>query len=602
MLSTEFTYRLNAMRRTAKRLTGKVVETVLLLASLATLGLMAYEFGYSTTQQGEEFIVRGFEIVLQVFFFGTLLNILLNRRTIWREKGFWIEIIVLVLLLFIIITHDPKHFPGPKWLQRADHIVMHILLLFTSIVQLSKTIVTTLQRRIRPELMFAYSFLMIIFAGAALLMLPRAHHGTLDFSDALFTSTSAVCITGLTTVNTATTFTLTGQVILLLLIQIGGVGVMTFTSFIALSFFTQTSFNDQMALRNILSEESMNNIFRTLMYTFFTTILVEAVGSWVLWWHIREVSAEVISHPTFFAVFHAVSAFCNAGFSTLPANLYDPAVRHLYGFQAWVCVLIILGGIGFPIVFNYGKLLNHKLRNLVYRLTGSSTRMPSHVRIVSTTTRIVIVSTICLLAGGLGLFWLFENGGVLEGLPFRGKLAVSFFGATTPRTAGFNNVAMEALSTPTVLLTMFLMWIGASPLSTGGGIKTTTFAIAIKSIYTTLRGKANTEIFKRQVPYENVRRAYAIILLSILWIVTATLLIAVLVPGSSVTQVLFEVISAISTVGLSLDFTPQLNVPGKIIIILTMFVGRVGLITLLTGMMRQQSTQNYTYAEDNVIN
>ena len=139
---------------------------------------------------------------------------------------------------------------------------------------------------------------------------------------------------------------------------------MTFTSVIALSFFTQTSFNDQMALKNILSEESMNNIFRTLFYTLFTTIIVEAIGAWILWWEIRDLSPSLIPNKIFFAIFHAVSAFCNAGFSTLTGNLYHPGIRDLYGLQCWIATLIILGGIGFPILFNYGKLVNHKVRNL----------------------------------------------------------------------------------------------------------------------------------------------------------------------------------------------------------------------------------------------
>ena len=309
----------------------------------------------------------------------------------------------------------------------------------------------------------------------------------------------------------------------------------------------------------------------------------------------------MIPNKLFFAVFHSVSAFCNAGFSTLSDNLYHPEIRNLYGLLCWMALLIILGGIGFPILFNYGKLINHKVRNLFYRVTGSSKRMPSHVRIVNTTTRIVITTTIILLVGGTILFWLSENNHLLKDLPLKGKLAVAFFGAVTPRTAGFNNIDMTALLPPTLFLTFFLMWIGASPLSTGGGIKTTTITIALKNISNTLRGKEKVEIFNRQLPSENVRRAHAIILLSILWIGMASLLIAFLVPQGSTTQILFEVISAISTVGLSLDFTPHLNLAGKIIICLTMFVGRVGLITLLSGLISRQNSQNYTYAEDNVV-
>lgn len=600
MPSTEFRYKFNLVRRIAKKVTLQAITLLFVFTSLATLGLMAYEFGYARTTEGTEYLIQGYRLILKIFFFGSLVNIALNTKIVWQEKGFWVEVVVLVLLLFVMITQNTGHFSTDKWIQKTDHILGHILLLLISMIQLSKVVVSKLQRRIRPEMMFAYSFLIIILVGAALLLLPRAHNGSLTFLDALFTSTSAVCITGLITVDTATTFTLTGQVIILLLIQIGGIGVMTFTSFIALSFFTQTSFTDQMALKNILSEDSMNNIFRTLMYTFFTTLIVEAIGSWILWWEIRNIPQEVIPNPTFFAVFHAISAYCNAGFSTLTDNLNHPAVRHLYGFQSWIALLIIIGGIGFPIVFNYGKLINHKIRNLIYRITGSSKRMPSHVRIVNTTTRVVIITTLCLLAGGIALFWLFEYGN-LQDLPFRGKLAVSLFNATTPRTAGFNILPMDSLSAPTVVLTMFLMWIGASPLSTGGGIKTTTFTVAIKSIFSTLQKKEKVEIFKRQIPNENIKRAYTIIFLSILWICLTTLLLVVLVPESSITAALFEVISAISTVGLSLDYTSQLNAAGKIVICLTMFVGRVGLITLLFGMVHQQSSQNYTYAEDHVI-
>lgn len=601
MHSTEFTYRLNLWTRLAQKITDRLIGILFLLASLTTLGLMAYEFGYTITSAGKEYIIWGYNVILKVFFFGSLIKIALNRKQVWKEKGFWVEVIVLVLLLFIMLTQKPGHFPNATWLQQTDHILLHILLLFISIIQLSKAVVSHFQRRLRPELMFAYSFVILILIGAALLMLPKANSGSLTFMDAIFTSTSAVCITGLTTVEIPATFTFTGQVILLLLIQIGGIGVMTFTSFIALSFFTQTSFIDQMALKNILSEESMNNIFRTLLYTFFTTLFIEAIGTWVLWWEIRNIPRDVIPNPTFFAVFHAISAFCNAGFSTLSDNLYNPAVRYLYGFQTWIAILIILGGIGFPIVFNYGKLINHKIRNAIYQFTGSSKRMPSHVRIVSTTTRIVIVTTLFLLAGGTLLFWLFENDTLLHGLPIRGKLAISFLGATTTRTAGFNCFPMHALAAPTLALFMFLMWIGASPLSTGGGIKTTTFTIALKSMFNTLRNKEKVEIFKRQIPNENIKRAYSIILLSIIWIFTATLTIAALLPQYRISDILFEVISAISTVGLSLDFTPQLNTGAKIIICLTMFAGRVGLITLLAGMVRQRPSQNYTYAEENII-
>ena len=580
-------------------------EGLILLASIASLFVLIYQFGFQQTSETIHHLYLSRIYILLAFFIGITLRYIVRFGEIIQEKLLYLDIGIYFLLFAVLSAKVffreviQQSLPYLDFLSKP--LFVYTLMLLLSMIHLSRQTFTLMQTRIKPSLLFLLSFIFVILIGAGLLMLPNATTRPIHFVDALFTATTSVCVTGLTTVDVATTFTHIGHVIIMILIQIGGIGVMTFTSFIALSFFTQSSFNDQMALKNILSEESMNNIFRTLFYTFFTTLIIEAIGTWVIWWEIRYIPREIIPHRTFFAVFHAVSAFCNAGFSTLHDNLYNPAIRHLYGFQTWISVLIILGGIGFPIVFNYGKLINHKIRNVIYRLTGSSKRMPSHVRIVNTTTRIVITTTFFLLIGGTLLFWLFENNALLHDLPLRGKLAVSFLGATTCRTAGFNSFSIQALTAPTLALTMFLMWIGASPLSTGGGIKTTTFTIALKSIFSTLRNKENVEIFKRQIPNENIKRAYTIILLSILWIFAATLIIAALHPQNRISDILFEVISAISTVGLSIDFTPQLNTAGKIIICLTMFAGRVGLITLLSGIIHQQTSQNYTYAEENII-
>lgn len=210
MFSTEFRYKLNNLRRILKKATVQLIRILFILASVATIVLMAYEYGYAISEAGKRYVTEGFNIIIRIFFFGSIATIFLDPKEIWQEKGYWIEIIVLALLLFVILTQTPAHFPTDNWLQKTDHILTHILLLFISIIHLSKVVVTGLQRHIRPEMTFVYSFLAIILTGAFLLMLPKAHHGSLSFIDALFTSTSAVCITGLTVVDTATTFTTTG--------------------------------------------------------------------------------------------------------------------------------------------------------------------------------------------------------------------------------------------------------------------------------------------------------------------------------------------------------------------------------------------------------
>lgn len=597
----ELIYKFRSGFRSMRTLPQKLTEAISLLASIAALCLLVYEFGFRLAPESHKQIFFAYQIFLQIFLLTGVVRILLNPKDFRHEKGFWIDVAVMLSLLGIVIINsilEEKNIPG---LHKINHVMSYVLLIFISTIQVSKEIVTSLQRHLKPELMFAYSFLFIILLGAFLLMLPRAHRGNLEFIDALFTSASAVCVTGLSVVDISSSLTMTGQIILLSLIQIGGIGVMTFTSFIAMSFFSQTSFQDQMALKSILNEESMNNIFRTLFYTLFTTLFIEAAGTYLLWMQVRDLNTVLIPNKFFFSLFHSVSAFCNAGFSTLSENLYSPVVRNLYGFQSWIAILIILGGIGFPIVFNYGRLLNHKIRNVFYRLTGSSRRMPSHVRIVSTTTRIVIAFTLILLVAGTVLFLIFENHNTLKGLTPGCKIATSFFAAVTPRTAGFNNLPSVSFLPQTIFLTLILMWIGASPMSTGGGIKTTTLAVALKSMYSVVRGKNQVEIAKRQLTPENVNRAAAIILLSILWIGMTTTLLAITDPQGTVKQILFEVTSALSTVGLSLDFTYTLSDAGKVIISLTMFVGRVGLITLLSGIFHQQPARTYTYANDTVI-
>lgn len=597
----ELKFKFRSSFRSIRMLPQKLTAAFSLLASIAALCLLVYEFGFKIAPETHRQIFVAYQIFLQIFLLTGVIRILLNPREFRHEKGFWIEVAVMLALLGIVVINSILEEKDIPELHKINHIVSYVLLIFISTIQVSKEIVSTLQRHLKPELMFAYSFLFIILLGAFLLMLPRAHRGNLEFVDALFTSASAVCVTGLTVVDISSSFTVTGQVILLSLIQIGGIGVMTFTSFIAMSFFSQTSFQDQMALKSILNEESMNNIFKTLFYTLFTTLFIEMAGTYLLWVQIRELDTSLIPNKFFFSLFHSVSAFCNAGFSTLSENLYSPIVRNLYGFQSWIAILIILGGIGFPIVFNYSRLINHKIRNLFYRLTGSSRRMPSHVRIVSTTTRTVITFTLILLVAGTILFLFFEYNNSLKHLTTGGKVATSFFAAVTPRTAGFNNLPTVSFLPQTIFLTLILMWIGASPMSTGGGIKTTTFAVALKSMYSVVRGKKQAELFNRQLTPENVNRAAAIILLSILWIGFATTLISITDPQGTVKQILFEVTSALSTVGLTLDFTPTLSDSGKIIISITMFVGRVGLITLLSGVFHQQPAKTYAYANDTVI-
>ncbi|MCQ4872935.1 TrkH family potassium uptake protein [Butyricimonas paravirosa] len=603
MFSVEVRYRLKQIYRTVKQLVEIASNALLFLASFLAVILIIYRFGFEMPEGYHHEVYFTYRVILRLFLMLGILRFLFNFKLLRAEKGFWVEVLVLLVLLGMTLFSSYIDAPDfvaqhPFW-HSLERGLTYIIVLLLSVIQLSKQIFVVLRSRVKAEVLFATSFLFIILLGAVLLMLPNATYDGITFVNALFTSTSAVCVTGLTVVDTSATFTPTGLVILLFLIQVGGIGVMTFTSFFAMSFLSGTSFHDQFVMKNLLNEASLSDIFRTVVYIVLTTFIIEGVGVYLVYLQIQDVAG--IGNKFFFSLFHGVSAFCNAGFSTLPGNLYDPLIRHVYGLQVILAFLIIFGGIGFPILFNYVRLFHYWIRNNIKCLLGLRYKVEHQPRIVSTTTRVVLPATLVLLIVGTGLFWIFENHNALEGMSVTGKFATAFMGAVTPRTAGFNNVDMSILHTSTIFLTIVLMWIGAAPMSTGGGIKVTTFVIALKNIWALLKGQDRVIIARRQLTRENVNRAHAIIVLSILWTILAVFALILLEPEATITQAVFEITSALGTVGLTLNLTPTLCVASKIIVSLTMFVGRVGLITLLACFIHSQEAKLYTYPDETVI-
>lgn len=603
MFSVEFRYKVRRIYRLLKQFVELGSNVMLFLASFLAVILFVYRFGFDMPAGYSHQIYYTFREIVHLFLALGLLRFLFNFKLLRAEKGFWVE--VLVVLFLLALTIFSEYFDQPNfqrespYLFKVERALTYGVVLLLSIIQLSKQVFVVLRSRVKAEVLFVTSFLFIILLGAVLLSLPNATYNGIGFVDALFTSTSAVCVTGLTVVDTGSTFTMTGQGVLLFLIQVGGIGIMTFTSFFAMSFLSGTSFYDQFVMKNLLNEASLSDIFRTVVYIVLTTFIIEGIGVYLVYLQVSDVSG--IGNKFFFSLFHGVSAFCNAGFSTLPGNLYDPLIRHLYGLQVILAFLIIFGGIGFPILFNYGRLLHYGIKNKIKSILGMRYEVVHQPRIVSTTTRIVLPTTLVLLVVGTALFWIFENDNTLGGMSVGGKLATSFMGAVTPRTAGFNNVDMTMIHPATIFLTIVLMWIGAAPMSTGGGIKVTTFVIALKNIWASLIGRDRVVVSRRQLTRENVNRAHSVIVLSILWIILGVFAIILLEPEVTITQAVFEIVSALGTVGLTLNLTPELSVASKLVVSLTMFVGRVGLITLLACFVHRQEMKLYTYPDDTVI-
>ena len=447
-----------------------------------------------------------------------------------------------------------------------------------------------------PAIVFVGSFMILALTGGFLLMLPSATTNGITFTNALFTSTSAVCVTGLAVVDTSTAFTVVGQSIILVLIQLGGIGILTFTSFFAFFFRGSSSFKEGLNTKDFIAHDGMRDVFRAALNVVIFTLGVEAVGAIFVYSSIMDNNA--IDNKFFFAIFHSISAFCNAGFSILSAGLYDEAIRFDYFLQWIIMTLIVLGGLGHNIVFNFYQ----KIKTHVVELFDKTT-IHKKVRIITLNTQIVIYTTLLLLIGGFVFLFISEyNNTLLEHNSIFGKITAASFNSVTPRTAGFNAVDFTKMNVPSLLFIIFLMWIGGSPASTAGGIKTSTFALATLNIFAVASGKSRIQLFGRRISSESTSRAFAILCISLITIGISIVALLIFEPkGTPLLTVAFECFSAYSTVGLTLNFTPTLTEPSKYVLIACMFIGRIGMLNLMVGLLRRLNHQFYEYPKENIL-
>ena len=508
-------------------------------------------------------------------------------------------IIFLSIGLFLFLSFSLNVDRNVAWLNNQYFYSLLILGLF--VFEFSRFDIRNIALVLNPAQLFMASFGFLILAGTALLKLPNATTTPITLVDALFTATSAICVTGLIVVDTATQFTALGKSIILLLIQIGGIGIMTITSFFGFFFKGgSSSFSERFVLSDFFSEDNVSEIRKTLAKVIFITLMFEAVGAAFLYFNLDTAYFTSIGERIKFSVFHAISAFCNAGFSTLTDNMNDYRLRGTYSILYVISFLIILGGIGFPILLNLYTFIKYKLLNILSTLRFGRRKdyIPMMININS---RLVIYTTCFLLIVGTVFFFLFEKDNTLKGLDLSGKIAHAFFGSVTPRTAGFNSVVMEHLSVAAATLTIFLMWVGASPISTGGGIKTSTFAIAILNALRIARMKSHIEFHKREFHERSVDRAFAIIILSIVILGCSSLIMYLIEPDKGALKILFECVSAFGTVGLSMGITPLLTDLSKLLLVLLMYMGRMGILTLLFALFSSSKTSVYRYPKENIV-
>ncbi len=508
-------------------------------------------------------------------------------------------IITLFLFLFLMrIDWMIVTFPFLVVFNKMGWVYLALILYF--IRESSVIRINTNKQYLNPAQLFIASFLTLIIVGTILLMLPRATHEGISVIDALFTATSAVCVTGLIVVDTGSYFTQFGQIIIMILIQLGGLGIMTFASYFSYFFRGKTSYENQLMLKDITNSEKIGDVFNVLKKIVLLTLLIESVGAVFIYLNLDSSVISSVSERIFFSIFHTISGFCNAGFSTLEYSLYQPEFRFNYPLHLILSALFILGGIGFPILFNLYKYLEYTFKNKILKFSYGQDIVYSPW-ILNLNTRVVLITTISLSILGTVFFYYFEYNNTLKDHSGIGKIITAFFGAVTPRTAGFNSIDTAALSFPTLMIIIILMWIGASPASTGGGIKTSTFAIAVLNFFSLAKGKDRIEVFNRELSDLSIKRAFAIMTLSLMVIGVSILLIVSFEKDKTLMSVAFETFSAYSTVGLSLGITPHLSPASKLVIIATMFIGRVSMLTILIALLRKVKHLNYKYPTEELL-
>lgn len=560
------------------------------LLALTAIFSLVTEYGFYISDIWQSRLARLDILILFFFVLQFLIKIVFTQERLSFLKRHWFESLLTAIIIIrtVVLIRVLGLVAISKFITGVDVGVITKLTIVSAQIIIVLSLISgslRLNRKIaalkfHPAQTLLLSFLIVIIIGAAFLLLPKATAAgkTLNVLDAFFTSTSAVCVTGLIVVDTGTHFSFFGQMVILILIQIGGLGIMTFSSFLALFFGRGMAVKERVLMQEMLNIDRLGMIGRSLRLAVTLTFLFEAVGAVLLFfsWNRPEWS---FSDHVYHSVFHSVSAFCNAGFS-LNADSFT-GFSHNYAAMTVIMVLIVVGGLGFIVLMNIGGI---RIRPLHGRKI---------VRRWSVQTKVVLLITGILLFSGMLLLLFTQH---FSGTPFN-RFMQALFSSVTARTAGFNTVDFGAFGVPAALLIIVLMFIGASPGSTGGGIKTTTVGILFASLVSIITGKSRIVLFKKSISYTVLNRALVVFAFSIIVISISTFLLTITEHAPLIT-IFFEEVSAFATVGLSRGLTANLTEWGRVIIILSMFIGRIGALTLAFAITAPKERLRIEYPQE----
>lgn len=595
MKNTDFQYlkkKINFKLFNYQELVEIVLKVLSALFLIAATSAIIYEHGFYTTPFSERIVTRIVTSAFLFYIFKFLIHWLYSprKKLFLKENIMEFVIIIVFILSYFVSLYLYATYEGNRLPILIHHITSYFHVYYFCIVFVEIAKVSSIFKKVSlsPPLLMMLSFLSLIIIGSTLLRLPKMTTHFIPFIDTTFTAISASCITGLTSINIAENFTQTGQIVIMVLVQLGGMSILSFaTFFITFLSHSYAGLRYQYLMKEMLETKKISETSFILRQIFFTTFVIEGAGAILLYlyWQTTGLFSSD-GQALFYSIFHAISAFNNAGFSLWSDNMMAPEIYFSYFPLTIIMILVFVGGIGFMVLRDFfdPAIIKDRKKKRWRKLTIG--------------TQIVLITTFSIIIIGTIIFCALEyNHALADKDSFFDKLFTSCFQVVVTRSAGFNITHVGSLLTPTTLLIILIMFIGSSPGSTGGGIKTTTFFVIIKSIFATIRGKNKIEFNRKTIPFQIVDKSFSIVVMSLVFIFLSSFLLSIFEPKTSFLDILFESVSSFTTSGLSTGCSSVFSDVGKVILAVNMYIGRIGTLTLAYALSKRIKETRHEYPE-----
>ncbi len=550
------------------------------------------KYGFQISDKTMITLITIDEIIAGLFVFLLLLNFIITKSKWQFIKDSPFEIILMALFIVSIIFEELTSAKQTHYLLRrsTSHSFIKLYFVIIQIYIITNGLIAFAKARekwqffsLSPARIIVSSYALVVLSGTFILKLPKATYETISWIDAFFTSASAVCITGLSTVNISEVFTFEGQLFLMILIQLGGLGIITIASFLTLFVQRGLKIRNQLLVQELFSSENFSSLTSILKAIIGITFLSELIGAIGLYFSWKDIGLSEFDR-IFASIFHSISAYCNAGFSIFPEGLETESLNINAPSLIIIMIMIVSGGLGFYTFSN---------------IFGIGYKKEDKKKYLSLQSKIILYATAGLILLGAVSVWLIQRP-YWQDLSFGEQVLNSFFLSITTRTAGFSNVSIAGLAIPSLMVMSLLMYIGGAPNSSSGGIKITTVVTMLFSLKSYISGKDNVKMGWNHVSQKTVKRAIVVIMISIM-LMFINLLILTLTEDQDFFDLFFETVSAFGTVGLSRGITPELTTAGKFVIIFLMFIGRIGLFTFSVAIIEERDQYGFTFPEINLM-